>query len=293
MLIYEKLSSSQLERLQQQLLDILGVTYDAWATTHHSRFVVPAEFAQIAGVPRIIGDTTTQYCNEPALLVERILDYKPILRSSGCTNPLVLHHYLTHRSENGHSSSFLHDLAAKLRCGVIPNGAELFEKVVMLERKHLALFPDVHSTLPIIAGKYSVSLASNLCQLSANDMMNVAVVEAMGDSELPASVRSFGSYFQEKVFSFEEGQTKPDLFSAIERRTGIPLNRQLMIGDNPYADILGALKAGYRFAVLIDRNMDPQRFQHLNLPDDVIYVTSMDQFRQLLPRCTSSGIVPA
>src|ERR1700733_1934520 len=166
MIIYENLSSSELERLHQQLLYILGVTVDAWGTTHHSRFVVPAEFAQIPGMPRIIGDSSTQYCNEPAILVERTLDYKPNQSPAVCTDPDVLHHYLTHRSERTDPSSFLQGLAAKLRCRVIPHGAELFEKVVMLERKHLALFPDVHSALPSIARNYLVSLASNLCQLS-------------------------------------------------------------------------------------------------------------------------------
>jgi hypothetical protein len=293
MLIYENLSSAELEKLHQQLLYILGVTYDAWATTHHSRFVVPEEFAQIPGVPKIIGDTSVQYCNEPAILVERTLDYMPLGGSIGCTNPQVLHHYLTHRSEQKDPSSFLRGLADKLRCGVIPHGAELFSKVVMLERKHLALFADVHSTLPVIARNYTVSLASNLCQLSADDMMNVPVVESIGDGQSPAWVRPFGSYFKEKVLSFEEGQTKPDLFSAVERRTEIPLDRQIMIGDNPHADILGALSAGYRFAVLLDRSMNPQRFNYLELPDNVIYVTSMDQFRMLLPRCTVSQSVLA
>jgi FMN phosphatase YigB (HAD superfamily) len=66
-----------------------------------------------------------------------------------------------------------------------------------------------------------------------------------------------------------------------------------MIGDNPHADVLGSLNAGYRFAVLIDRTMNPAKFAELKLPDNVIYVSTLSEVRQLLPLCAIAERITA
>lgn len=285
MIIFKNLSHLELARLRVKLECIEEVTYDAWGTTHHARFQVPSEFSTVPGLPTIVGNDPRQFCNEPALLVQQLLALGSI--TPGCADPKVLHHYLTHKSTLLDPAVFLHGLADKLQCRVKPSGVETFEKVVRLEHTHLALYPDIHDTLPIIAANYQTSLASNLCQLSADRMMKVSVLNVRSEH---VDVAPFGSYFQQKVFSFEEGETKPVLFNALPSK--IPAGRRLVVGDNAKLDALAALEAGYAFAVLIDRTENPGRFERLELPDNVIYITEMQQLVQLLPRTAPGLFLP-
>lgn len=71
-------------------------------------------------------------------------------------------------------------------------------------------------------------------------------------------------YVQRMIISEEIGIQKPDrrLFEYALAETGAALEDAILVGDNPDADIAGAIRAGWK-AVYVDRKGKP-------LPDDVV-----------------------
>lgn len=84
-------------------------------------------------------------------------------------------------------------------------------------------------------------------------------------------------YVQRMVLSDEAAVSKPSegIFRFAEQATGACPGSTVMIGDNPKADIAGALAAGWG-AIYFDRR------QRGDTPDGAVRVTSLDQVASIL-----------
>lgn len=96
--------------------------------------------------------------------------------------------------------------------------------------------------------------------------------------------------FDAILFTRDYGLEKPDVscFKAVAKQTGIPLEKSIMVGDNLYRDIIGAINSGCLSAFFLQRNgtlmsNDDSLFRELLTKDDKIntFLTIYD-LRELL-----------
>lgn len=123
----------------------------------------------------------------------------------------------------------------------------------VLNPLNYTLYPDAKNTLQLLSqeGWTHILLSNNYPELWE-------VACALG----------FASYFEDCIVSARVGYEKPrrEIFEAALSAAGHP-SRALMIGDNPYADILGAHQAGLP-AVLVHRDtQSPAEFTAKELRD--------------------------
>lgn len=95
-------------------------------------------------------------------------------------------------------------------------------------------FPDAYATLGVLQSQgLRLGLITN--GLTA---MQQSKIDALG----------LGRYMQAMLISEQEGVWKPDpeIFRRALQRLGVPAERAVFVGDNPEADVAGALGAGLR-----------------------------------------------
>jgi HAD superfamily hydrolase (TIGR01509 family) len=137
-------------------------------------------------------------------------------------------------------------------------GGELTDQLIQLYRASIPrdppVFPDVAPTLASLkrTGLKLAVLTDNPPESQRQKL------EASGLS----------AWFDVVVYSREAGAEKPspEGFAVVEERLGIPARALVMVGDNPYRDILGAARAGYGACYLLRRaggffNFDPSIFR--------------------------------
>ena len=269
-----KNTDAKVARWLDQARNCEAMTFDAWATTVFSRFQVPTNFERLGGAFGLLGSPTRQFCNEPVLLLQSLLGIDDCGDCSGnCgTNPQFLKHCMTHNAPD--LETFLGETAFKFGSNLDAATVAEFEKVIRLEANFLAAFRDVPAALTAFENLgLTLNLVSNLWQFSAQAIM-----------ELPIGTRQFGDFFKAKILSFQEKKQKPDvgMFNAIERDSFIPLDRQIMVGDDMKADINGSLAAGFALAVLVDRNENLSSEQIAALDDRVLYVTTLSELVEIM-----------
>ena len=101
-------------------------------------------------------------------------------------------------------------------------------------------------------------------------------------TQVPFSMKRYGieQYFNPVVLSSDYGRRKPDasIFYQATRLAGLPTSDCVYVGDKVNRDILGAHRAGFRFAVKIDHVYDDGEKDEGAIPDYLI-----DNMTELLP----------
>jgi HAD superfamily hydrolase (TIGR01509 family) len=147
----------------------------------------------------------------------------------------------------------------KARFGLDP---ELTAQLVQLYRASVprdrTVFPDVAPTLASLK-RTGLKLAILTDNPPASQRQKL---EASGLS----------AWFDVVVYSREAGAEKPspEGFGVVAERLGIPARALVMVGDNPYRDVLGAARAGYGACYLLRRaggffNFDPSLLRELSV----------------------------
>jgi len=135
---------------------------------------------------------------------------------------------------------FCYFVAGKFGLTVTPQALLRFREVLARETLNLARYEDVDETIAGLKAKgYRLGIISNLWAFPERRIFGV---------------NGFGNHFEHRVYSYEVGCPKPDpeIFLEAIKRFGVDPGQCLMVGDNPEADIKGALKVGMH-AALIDR----------------------------------------
>lgn len=104
--------------------------------------------------------------------------------------------------------------------------------------------------------------------------------------DLGAVVTRFGivSLIDAMVASVEVGVMKPEprIFLACLERLGRPAEAAAMVGDNQYDDIAGAVAAGFRLAVLLDRRGRQRKLAERGEPTHEPTIESLSELPELL-----------
>jgi HAD superfamily hydrolase (TIGR01509 family) len=115
-----------------------------------------------------------------------------------------------------------------------------FETLLRQERGGFELYADTEPALRELRQQGTrLGLISNLWPFPVDHIFNG---------------NGLGDYFEHRIFSFEVGFQKPDpeIFKEALERFHVAPEECVMVGDNPVADVEGALAVGMR-AALIDR----------------------------------------
>lgn len=135
---------------------------------------------------------------------------------------------------------FLDHVAARFGHKVSEQAHESFRRLLALEAGGVGSYPETEQVLRTLKEQgYRLGLISNLWPFPVDHIFRV---------------RKLGDYFEHLVFSFEVGVRKPDaaIFQAACKRFAVQPGDCLMVGDNPEADVRGALVVGMQ-AAFIDR----------------------------------------
>ncbi len=127
-----------------------------------------------------------------------------------------------------------------------------------------AIYPDVPEVLPQLKKKFKIGLLSN----------------ADKDDPLIRKLIGRGFEFDTILTSEEAGCYKPDrrIFELMSEKMNLPLNRLLMIGDSPSADLVGAHRAGMDVAWMnrdgkkLPPGVYPPNYEFSNLKELVAFL---------------------
>ncbi|HXB55266.1 MAG TPA: HAD-IA family hydrolase [Vicinamibacteria bacterium] len=157
-------------------------------------------------------------------------------------------------------------------------GPDLTAQLVQLYRAsvphHPPVFPDV---------------APTLASLKRSGLKLAVLTDNPPESQrLKLEASGLSAWFDVVVYSREAGAEKPspEGFAVVAERLGIPARALVMVGDNPYRDVLGAARAGYGACYLLRRaggffNFDPSIFKELS--EDGPEFRVIDTLQGLLP----------
>jgi 2-haloalkanoic acid dehalogenase type II len=139
--------------------------------------------------------------------------------------------------ERRHDLTFLrrHALGRQLRAaGYEESCAEEAFEVFFTARNRVNFYPDVHGALPLLKTRYRLFALSN------------------GNADLERC--GIAHFFDGHVTARAAGAAKPDarIFAALAARAGVEPAAVLHVGDDPLADVVGAVRAGMQ-AVWINR----------------------------------------
>lgn len=106
--------------------------------------------------------------------------------------------------------------------------------------KTIEVYNDVLTTLSYLKKKYKLAILTDNPVVSQKQKINVF---------------PYADYFDAIVYSNEYKINKPDAlaFQTVTEKLGISADKLIMVGDNFYRDIAGAIKANYKYAFQINR----------------------------------------
>jgi len=142
---------------------------------------------------------------------------------------------------------------------------------------HCRLIPGTREILEELAGRYPLALLSNFTHPPAVER----ILELLG---LPP-------FFQAVLISGALGYRKPHpyVFEQLLERLGLPASEVLFVGDDPDADVEGAIRAGLRPVLTtcvksgnIPAAQTPLSPSHDNCPPEVPRISSWQDLRSLL-----------
>lgn len=123
-------------------------------------------------------------------------------------------------------------------CGIDEAPLEILWDIYFAERNGVELYPDSLPALRRIAARWPLASLTN------------------GNADLQRI--GLHTHFVHHVCARDAGVAKPDvrIFRAAAERLGVPLQRIMHVGDDPWMDVVGAREAGMR-SVWINRQREP------------------------------------
>lgn len=275
------------------------IDLDYWNTLAHSPAKVHPRMLEKLGLSSSL-TPLQQVCREPVLLAQGIVGHRPPVESTSALDDAFLEHCMEIDPEqhcqcqleklrtlvaNGAISqdeylnavhrAFLNATTSKFVGGTPSDEdhADLAE-VIRREQQWMSLFWDAEEFLVSNRGRRRMNVISNMWYATE------AVFATRRVHDLP-----LGEYFENIITSSKVNarKPKPEPFWKSEELTGTPLSQHLMVGDSIPNDILAALDAGYRYAVLIHRDDELTDDVIAALPDNVLVVTSLMELDEILP----------
>jgi FMN phosphatase YigB (HAD superfamily) len=279
--------------------DFTHIDIDYWNTLAHSPAKVHPRVLDKLGLSTAL-TPLNQVCREPVLLAQGIVGHRPPAESTSALDDLFLEHCMEMDPEqycqceldrlrtlvrNGSITqdeylkavhrAFLDATAAKF-VGGKPSDEdhEDLAEVIRREQQWMSLFWDAEEFLVASRFRRRMNVISNMWYATET------VFSTRKVHDLP-----LGEYFEHIITSSKVNarKPKPEPFWKSEQMTGTSLSQHLMVGDSIPNDVLAALEAGYRYAVLIHRDDELTDEVIESLPDNVLVVTSLMELHELLP----------
>jgi FMN phosphatase YigB (HAD superfamily) len=243
-----------------------------------------------------------QVCREPVFLAQGIVGHRPPVNETSALDDRFLEHCMEIDPALDCSCGMLQDLKGLLDSGAITHdeyqaavtreflkataskfvGSEPSDEdhedmaeVVRREQQWMFFFPDAEQFLISTLGRRRMNVISNMWYATE------AIFATRMIHNIPLK-----EFFTHIITSFKYHARKPKLqiFEKSEELTGTPLSRHLMVGDSIRNDVLAALDAGYRYAVLVHRDGELTDEQIAALPDNVLVVSDLMQLNEVLPQ---------
>lgn len=212
----------------------------------------------------------TSHCAEPVWTLQKALGHKLWTPGDGAPEAFepddqFLRFCLTTPITD--PDEFVREAAKRFGCQVTARTLQEFENIIRGEAGCVARFEDVNPTLIGLEERgLEKGVLSNLWPFPAPQIF---------DSN------GLGKFFPtHRYYSYELRHRKPEpeIFLAVCDRAGVSPEDVLMIGDNPEADVAGAMRVGMS-AALIDR---PGTFSAKDIPEGAIYLRTLTDILPLL-----------
>lgn len=162
--------------------------------------------------------------------------------------------------QHGHDLTFLRHRALKdlfLAAGHAESHADEALEVFFAERNRVTFYDDVQPALERLARKYRLFALSN------------------GNADLARC--GLSQLFSGHITARSAGAAKPDarIFAQLAQAAGVDAARIIHVGDDPLADVVGAVRAGMQ-AVWINRNASEWPAAHAPPPRTVTSLAQLD-----------------
>jgi FMN phosphatase YigB (HAD superfamily) len=271
---------------------------DFWNTIAFSPAKVHPRMLEKLGVQ---SSPLSQVCREPVVLAQAIINHRaPSNSTSGLDDLFLEHCMVTNPFERCQCDSDLNQIREQYLVGAISQ-ADYFaavtrdflketagkfvdhqptdedhadlEEVIRREQKWLHVFDDASKLLEASLGRRRMNIISNMMWYGEQHFDRKEV-----------NGRKLRDYFHYIITSPMLHFRKPDLgfFTGCPGITGQPLEKRLIVEDS-LANVLASLNAGYKYAVLVNRDDELTDAQINSLPDNVLVVDDLMQLDAVLP----------
>jgi putative hydrolase of the HAD superfamily len=213
----------------------------------------------------------TSHCAEPVWTLQKSLGHKLWTPSDGAPEAFepddqFLRFCLTTPITD--PDEFVREAGKRFGRPVTSRTLEEFDRIIKGEAGCVARFEDVNPTLIGLEQRgIEKGVLSNLWPFPAPQIFDA---------------NGLGKFFDPKhrYYSYELRHRKPEpeIFLAVCERAGVSPEEVLMIGDNPEADVAGAMAVGMD-AALIDR---PGTFSAKDIPEGAIYLRTLTDILPIL-----------
>ena len=274
------------------------VDIDFWNTVAFSPAKVHPRMLEKLGVG---SSPLSQVCREPVVLAQAIINHRAPANSTAIIDDLFLEHCMvTNPFDRCQCDADLNNVRELYLVGAISE-AEYFaavtrdfleetagkfvdhkptdedhadlEEVIRREQKWLHVFDDASKFLVASLGRRRMNIISNMMWYGEQHFDRKEV-----------NGRKLREYFHYIISSATVHFRKPDMgfFKACPEITGQPLDRRLIVEDS-LTNVLAGLAAGYKYAVLLNRDDELTAEQIQSLPDNVLVVEDLMQLDAVLP----------
>lgn len=213
----------------------------------------------------------TSHCAEPVWGLQKSLGHKLWTPSDGAPEAFepddeFLRFCLTTPITD--PDEFVREAGKRFGRPVTSRTLEEFDRIIKGEAGCVARFEDVNATLIGLEQRgIEKGVLSNLWPFPAPQIFDN---------------NGLGKFFDPKhrYYSYELRHRKPEpeIFLAVCERAGVSPEEVLMIGDNPQADVAGAMAVGMD-AALIDR---PGTFSAKDIPEGAFYLRTLTDILPIL-----------
>jgi FMN phosphatase YigB (HAD superfamily) len=277
------------------------VDLDFWNTVAFSPAKVHPRMLEKLGVG---SSPLSQVCREPVVLAQAIVNHRAPNATNGLDDLFLEHCMVTNPFDRCQCDDDLNSLQERYHVGAISEGeyfaavtrdflketagkfvdhqptdedhADL-EEVIRREQKWLQVFDDASKFLLVSHGRRRMNIISNMMWYGEQHFDRKEV-----------NGRKLKDYFHHIITSSKVHFRKPDMrfFASCPEITGHPLEQRLIVEDS-LTNVLAGLDAGYRYAVLVNRDDELTEEQIIALPDNVLVVEDLMQLHAVLPESTA------
>ena len=276
---------------------IAELDIDFWNTIAFSPAKVHPRMLEKLGVG---SSPLSQVCREPVVLAQAIINHRAPNNASGLDDLFLEHCMVTNPFDRCQCDADLNSLREQHLVGAITEGeyfaavtrdflketagkfvdhqptdedhADL-EEVIRREQKWLHVFDDASKFLVASYSRRRMNIISNMMWYGEQHFDRKEV-----------NGRKLKEYFNYIITSSKVHFRKPHMgfFKSCPEITGHPLDRRLIVEDS-LTNVLAGLAAGYKYAVLVNRDDELTEEQIMALPDNVLVVDDLMQLDAVLP----------